>query len=338
MRPNHRFRPRSFVLDHPLDVLRHRAIPHLRFEGLPAAQFDVLAQHTRVLARQSPILRAAPPDVVLLPPVEDRQQSLNFLVHGGLLLLRQRVELVLRVRTGQQSQLLFRPLRLGRVHLAQVSQSHFGRAGSRLHVEAVKFDFPGMLGIGVVIPHPFDHRAHLLRVPRPEIDSGQRLLGISPARQHQVIDVEAFGHGGFNGEDVEPHLRDKKLEHPVLELEELTRAVGRFTQRHDAGRTDDRFERLHVREPMPRLDRLQPDRVGGQPASGGFGSSRSGFIRADGRGRSFFLFLLGPAARLARQTDQKQHRQLNWRELLFKATHSFHTPLDSSGRGGSRCI
>ena len=136
---------------------------------------------------------------------------------------------------------------------------------------------------------------------------------------------------------LQPHPRDKKFERPVLELEELARAVGRFTQRHDAGWPDDRFERLHVREPMSRLHRFQADRVGFQPASGGLGGGGSRFVRADGGGGSFFIFL-GAAAGLARQTDYKEHHQLNYLEPLFKATLSFHTPLDSSGRGDSRCI
>ena len=51
----------------------------------------------------------------------------------------------------------------------------------------------------------------------------------------------------------------------MLELKELARAVGGLSQRDDPGVADDSLERLQVGEPVPRFNRLQPNRSRSNP-------------------------------------------------------------------------
>lgn len=72
-----------------------------------------------------------------------------------------------------------------------------------------------------------------------------------------MVQSERLGHGGLHAHYRESHLADEKLKNPMLELEELTCAVGRFAQRNNAAITDNIFQRLKIPETMPRFHRLE---------------------------------------------------------------------------------
>src|SRR2546425_471831 len=82
------------------------------------------------------------------------------------------------------------------------------------------------LRIRVPSAHPTDEVQHLLGVPRPEVETRERLRGIAAPGQDVVVHVEALGHGGFDPEYREPHPRHQELQHSMLELEELSGPVG----------------------------------------------------------------------------------------------------------------
>ena len=80
-----------------------------------------------------------------------------------------------------------------------------------------------------------------------------------------IVELVGLRHVGFDGEDGEAHLRGQELQHAVLELEELARAVGGLAERDDARIADDFAERLHIVEAVPGDGRGEANRVGRGP-------------------------------------------------------------------------
>jgi hypothetical protein len=86
-----------------------------------------------------------------------------------------------------------------------------------------------------------------------------QLRRIARAVEDVVVEPVGFRHAGFDREDREAHLRCEELQHPVFELKELPRPVGRFAERHDARVADDGLQGLHVGKAASGLDSGERD-------------------------------------------------------------------------------
>src|SRR5262249_53919999 len=67
------------------------------------------------------------------------------------------------------------------------------------------------------------------------------------------------------GEDAETHPGGEELQHPMFELEKLSRPVRRFPHRYDTRIADEALERLEVGKTVARFGRGQANRMATHP-------------------------------------------------------------------------
>ena len=60
------------------------------------------------------------------------------------------------------------------------------------------------------------------------ITAAQQLIRVALSFKNKLINAVTFRHARLQREHGKTHLRDKEFQHPVLQLNELSRAVGRF--------------------------------------------------------------------------------------------------------------
>lgn len=112
------------------------------------------------------------------------------------------------------------------------------------------------------------------------------LLQVTLTPQEVGVEPQSGAPRGFEGEGPEALLLDQVPEDPVLDGEELVRAVGGLAQAHHASVADHPAERAEVGQATAGIGRAQ--RVG-HPAQGRLrGAERGGggLLRADGHGGS----------------------------------------------------
>ena len=124
-----------------------------------------------------------------------------------------------------------------------------GRDAAPAHVQSLK------VHLARVRPVPFTHPAHdiaqLLGLPHRGL-SREQLLRIAGAAEHVVVDGKRLGQAGFDREHVEAHLADQVFEHPVLQLEDLARAVRRLAEADGTRIAHDGAKRREIgRSPDP---------------------------------------------------------------------------------------
>src|SRR5262249_21694551 len=94
--------------------------------------------------------------------------------------------------------------------------------------------------------HPIDHVKDFFCVPRPEVHLARKLGGIAGTAEDVVVEAMRLFHAGFDRENRKAHLRRKKLQYAMLELEELTRAKHCLVEGDDACAADEWLEALKI--------------------------------------------------------------------------------------------
>ena len=137
------------------------------------------------------------------------------------------------------------------IRTLEIRERVFGREAALAHVQSLK------VHLARVRPVPFAHPAHdvaqLLGLPHRGLPREQ-LRRVAGAAEHVVLDGKRLGQAELDREHVEVHLADQIFEDPMLQLEDLARAVRRFTEANGARISHDGAKRREIRKALTRLD------------------------------------------------------------------------------------
>jgi hypothetical protein len=122
---------------------------------------------------------------------------------------------------------------------------------------------------------------HFLDVPSPEVHSLDERGRVSLAVEDKVVQPVRLGHIGFDGKDGESHLGGQKLEHAVLELEELACAVRGLAKCYNPCVAYHLGEWLHVVEPVAGQGRCETNGTAANPFGNRIGRGSLRGLRGD---------------------------------------------------------
>ena len=254
----------------PQQVLRHAMIPPVdslvHTQVLPDER-DPLPQHCPVVCVGN---RRVDPGLDRIEPLPDLSGQLRVDLCAAFVVVGQ---YLVQLRGD-----LVQPL-CGCGILAQHhAEQCLGPVG-RLYVDAPEAD---RMTVDVPLPHPFDERQHLVRIPDPHAQSEEPGHCRPAAAADVVVQRDTLAHFGFEGYQVKALPGGQIADQALLHAEDLAGSVGVLTQRDHLLRSDQPVEYLHLRGvPIGRITPFQ--RVDVSPQLRFFPSRESAFGGRDVR-------------------------------------------------------